>query len=625
MNYQIPEINLKALFLGDKGENVDLFKEILLKVVDEHVGWRQNYQPQDLPVITPYDKTSQSFEDTANHMRSVFNELSSKLRSESLPWHTAGRFWGHMNSETLMPAIIAYTAAMLWNGNNVAYESSPGTSQMEEEVGHHLCKMMSYIEGKSWGHICADGSIANLEGLWYARNMKSLPLAIKEIAPEYVKGKSDWELLNMSSNAILDIMEKIPDRLDDIKAKSARSGRYLNKLGKWLIPQTKHYSWLKAADIIGIGLDNVVAIDVDSTYHMDIEKLEATIRQLTADNIPILGVVGVVGSTEEGQIDHIHKIVELREKLEKEGIYYYIHVDAAYGGYARAIFLDENDEFIAFDKIDEVYKKHNIFTDMNLKNEWLTEDIYNAFKAMSQVETITIDPHKMGYIPYSAGAIVIKDSRMRDAISYFATYVFEKDADIPALLGAYILEGSKAGATAAAVWTAHHVLPLNVTGYGKLMGASIEGAYRFYNFLKNRKFNVDGKVIVLHPLTKPDFNMVDYVFNEEGNTDLEKMNKLNHDFFDYASYVKGDLYSNEFITSHTDFAIPDYGNSPLEFVNSLGFSRAEWDRAEKVTILRACALSPYAHDAKVFEEFAPKIEKAMQEKLEKIYLIEMNE
>jgi len=623
MNYQIPEINLKALFLGSKGENVNLFKEVLNKIVDEHVGWRQNYQPQDLPVISPFDKSSESFRDTADHMRSVFDQLSSKLRSESLPWHTAGRFWGHMNSETLMPAIIAYTAAMLWNGNNVAYESSPGTSQMEEEVGHELCKMMSYREGHSWGHICADGSIANLEGLWYARNIKSLPLAIKEVAPEHVEGKSEWELLNMSTQEIMDIMDKVQDQLDDIKAKSARSGRYLDKLGKWLIPQTKHYSWLKAADIIGIGLDAVEAIDVDSSYHMDIEKLEARIRELAAENTPILGVVGVVGSTEEGQIDHIHKMVALREKLAKEGIYFYIHVDAAYGGYARSIFLDENDQFIEYNKINEVFKKHNIFTDMSLKDEWLTEDVYEAFKAMSKVESITIDPHKMGYIPYSAGAIVIQDIRMRDAISYFATYVFEKGADIPALLGAYILEGSKAGATAAAVWTAHKVLPLNVTGFGKLMGASIEGAYRFYNFLKERTFNVNGKVIKLHPLTKPDFNMVDYVFNEEGNTDLEKMNKLNHEFFNYASYVKGGLYNNEFITSHTDFAIPDYGNSPLEFVNSLGFSRAEWDRVEKVTILRACALSPYAHDKDVFEEYALKIEKAIQDKLEKIYLYEM--
>ncbi|MHA4180846.1 tyrosine decarboxylase, partial [Bacillus cereus] len=111
-----------------------------------------------------------------------------------------------------------------------------------------------------------------------------------------------------------------------------------------------------------------------------------------------------------------------------------------------AIFLDENNEFIDYNKIDETYVKYGIF---NSENEWLTEDIYNSFKAMDQAETITIDPHKMGYIPYSAGGIVVKDIRMRDVISYFATYVFEKGTDIPALLGAYMLEGSKAGATAA--------------------------------------------------------------------------------------------------------------------------------------------------------------------------------
>ncbi|MGN4423327.1 tyrosine decarboxylase [Bacillus cereus group sp. MYBK30-1] len=616
MNYKIPDINLKALFLGDKGENADLFKELLIKMVDEHVGWRQNYQPQDLPIITPQDKSSKKFVETADHIRSVMDVLSSKLRTNSLPWHSAGRFWGHMNSETLMPAIIAYTAAMLWNGNNVAYESSPGTSQMEEEVGHEFAALMSYKKGESWGHICADGSIANLEGLWYARNMKSLPLAIKEVAPQFVEDKSEWELLNMSTEEILDILERIPGKIDEIKAHSARNGQHLQELGKWLIPQTKHYSWLKSADIIGIGLDNVETIDVDHNYRMDIDKLEEKIRELAAEKIPILGVVAVIGTTEEGQVDRIDKIVALREKLAQEGIYFYIHIDAAYGGYARAIFLDENNEFIDYNKIDETYVKYGIF---NSENEWLTEDIYNSFKAIDQAETVTIDPHKMGYIPYSAGGIVVKDIRMRDVISYFATYVFEKGADIPALLGAYMLEGSKAGATAASVWTAHKVLPLNVTGYGKLLGASIEGAYHFYHFLQDKQFKVGDKTIHVYPLTKPDFNMVDYVFNEEGNTSLAKMNKLNHDFFGQSSYVKGNIYYNEFLTSHTDFAIPDYGNSPLPFVKSLGFSKEEWDKERKVTVLRACALSPYAHDKDVFDEYANKIESAIQEKLEIIY------
>ncbi|MFB6467230.1 tyrosine decarboxylase [Cytobacillus sp. Hz8] len=609
------DLNLKALFLGSNGENVDLFKNSLSKLVDEHVGWRKNYQPEDLPIIKPKDMRSESFQGTIDRVDNVLNELSTKIRANSVPWHSL-RYWGHMNSETLLPAIIAYTYGMLWNGNNVAYESSPGTSQMEEEVGLDFAKLMSYPEGKSWGHICADGTIGNIEGLWYARNMKSIPFAIKEVAPDLVKDKSEWELLNMSVQETLDLIAAIPEKIEDIKAHSARSGKNIQKLGKWIIPQTKHYSWIKAADIVGIGHENVEQIDIDEHYRMDIDKLEAKIREFTEKNIPILGVVGVVGTTEEGQVDRIDKIVELRNKLAKEGINFYLHVDAAYGSYARSIFLDENSNFIDYDKLDQYYEKYHVFTE---KNEWLTEDIYNSFKAMSEADSITIDPHKMGYIPYSAGGIAIKDIRMRDMISYFATYVFEKGADIPALLGAFMLEGSKAGATAAAIWTAHRVLPLNVTGYGKLIGASIEGAYRFYNFLSNKKFIVGEKTVVCHTLTKPDFNMVDYVFKEEDNSNLVEMNEFNKAFYDYASYAKGGLYNNSFMTSHTDFATDDYGNSPLPFVQSLGFSKYEWDKTEKVTILRACALSPYACEKEVFDEYAAKIEKAIQEKLEAIY------
>ncbi|WP_420490321.1 hypothetical protein, partial [Neobacillus drentensis] len=46
------------------------------------------------------------------------------------------------------------------------------------------------------------------------------------------------------------------------------------------------------------------------------------------------------------------------------------------------------------------------------------------------------------------------------------------------------------------------------------------------------------------------------------------------------------------------------------------------DKEGKITVLRACALSPYAHYKDVFEEYASKIEKAIQSKLEKIYNVE---
>ena len=38
--------------------------------------------------------------------------------------------------------------------------------------------------------------------------IKSLPLAMKEVAPELVEGKSEWELLNMPTKEIVDLTEK---------------------------------------------------------------------------------------------------------------------------------------------------------------------------------------------------------------------------------------------------------------------------------------------------------------------------------------------------------------------------------------------------------------------------------
>lgn len=609
------EVNLKALFIGDKSENGYLYRNLLNELIDDHLGWRQNYMPQDAPIITVDDQESDSFKKTVANMKNVLGEISTRLRTHSVPWHTAGRYWGHMNAETLMPSILAYNFAMLWNGNNVAYESSPATSQMEEEVGQDFAALMGYEHG--WGHIVADGSLANLEGLWYARNIKSVPLAIKEAAPELVAGKTDWELLNLPTQEIMALLAEAPDKLDRIKEKSARSGKNLQRLGKWLVPQTKHYSWLKAADIIGIGLDQVVSIPVNSQYRMDVGQLEKTIRALASRQIPVLGVVAVIGSTEEGAVDNVDQIVALRKKLQKDGLYFYLHVDAAYGGYARSLFLDENNRFMSFEEMQAAFRRYGVFHE---DKSYVTRETYEAFKAMAEAESVTIDPHKMGYVPYAAGGIAIRDIAMRDVISYFATYVFEKGAEIPALLGAYILEGSKAGATAVSVWAAHHVLPLNVSGYGRLIGASVEGANRFYQFIQGLSFRVDGRTIKAVPLIQPDFNMVDYVFREVGNPSLAAMNCLNSAFYKASSFTAGSLYDNGYITSHTDFAIPDYGDSPLKFVrDDLGFSETEWRKARKVTILRACALTPYMSSKEAFDCYGLQIKEIMQKRLEEIF------
>ncbi|MFV0559296.1 MAG: tyrosine decarboxylase [Enterococcus sp.] len=607
------DTDIKAVFIGDKAENGAVYKMLLNKMVDEHLGWRENYLPGDLPAISEADKLTPQFITTRERMMTVLDEVSERMRAGSIPWHSAGRYWGQMNSETLMPSLLAYNFAMLWNPNNVALESSMATSQMEAEVGEDLANLFNMTDG--WGHITADGSIANLEGLWYARCIKSIPLAVKEVLPEKVRNKTEWELLNLSVEETLAMIETFTDEeLDTVKAASSRSGKHIQDLGKWLVPQTKHYSWMKALDICGVGLDQMIAIPVQENYRMDVDALEKTIRELAEQKIPILGVVAVVGTTEEGQVDSVHKIVALRENLRDEGIEFYLHVDAAYGGYARALFLNEAGDFVPYNSLPEFFEEHEIFHHVVT----IDKSVYDGFRAITEADSVTIDPHKMGYVPYAAGGIVIKHKNMRNMISYFAPYVFEKSVKAPDMLGAYILEGSKAGATAAAVWTAHRVLPLNVTGYGQLIGASIEAAQRFREFLGNLYFTVKGKTIEVHPLNHPDFNMVDWVFKVQGCTDLKEINQLNEKMFDVASYMDGDVYDERFITSHTTFTQAEYGDSPVKFIESLGLSKDEWQKEQQVTLLRAAIMTPYLNDDKIFNFYTDQISKAIEKKLNEL-------
>ncbi len=587
-------VEVNALFLGPKSENRDYFKETLGFLMDEHMHWRRDFHPEDRNVMDLKEMRSEHFQATLDRTTDVLLDLSAKLKKTSMPWFSA-RYLGHMNSDTLMVANLAYMMTMLYNPNNCAYEASTVTTPMEIEAGKDMATMLGFPQETSWGHITTDGTVANYEGLWMARNLKSFPLAVKKVRPDLVKGLDDWALLNMPVKKVLDLVDSVKKAgaFDDVRNETVRAnGVGEGKLGVVLVPQSKHYSWVKAADVLGIGNKHFIEVQVNENFHMDITILKKIIDDHVSKKIPIIALVAVVGTTEEGSIDEIANIVKLKQDYETKGISFYFHVDAAYGGYSRSMFLDENSRFMEYDELKKRLIADGIFVN---PKDGPTKEIYESYKAIPAADSITIDPHKMGYIPYAAGGIVVKDRRILDLISYLASYFYEKGEDTPALLGSYILEGSKAGATAAAVWASHRVIPLNITGYGQIIGRSIEGAQMFTNELKSTKsITVAGREFVVEPLTiNPDFNIVCMAFNEKGNQDLEKMNKLNDLIFQESSYVDGPVYLNDWITSQTELKTVDYGDAPKSFVGRLGIPGKEWDRVKSVMVLRLCILNPF--------------------------------
>ncbi|HPB87992.1 MAG TPA: pyridoxal-dependent decarboxylase [Thermotogota bacterium] len=602
--------NNKALFLGPKSENYDFFRKMLLFLMDDHAEWRRYFHPDDAPIVTEEEKGQKDFLDTLQQTREALVDLAGQLQESSTPWFSP-RYLGHMTTDTLMAANLGYMLTILYNPNNCAYEGSPATTALEIQVGRQLASLMGYDPQRAWGHITSGGTIANYEAIWLARNLASVPSAVHACHPELVAGLDEWQLMNQTTTEILDLIDRVKEAgvFEEVRQHTIRGkGMAGANLGAVIVPQSKHYSWTKAADIFGIGQDNLYFVPVKDDYRMNVQALKTLIDSLIAQRKPILAVIAVAGTTEEGAVDEIDKIVRLRDRYAEEGVAFYLHIDAAYGGYVRALFLDEDHRFLPFETLDSEQKE----TGEN-GNVWLSKEVYEAYRAMAHADSITVDPHKMGYVPYAAGAIVAADRRIIDVISYFAAYVFDRSDDNPMLLGSYILEGSKAGAAVAAVWMAHRVVPLNRSGYGQIIRASMEGASRFYHSMLNMSPIVaNGRRFHVLPLTRPDINIIDYAFHEIGRPSLQKMNDLNQDLYERCSYKSGPLYTNEFITSKTALTKEEYGDTPLSFVQRFGIDASEWAREGSVTVLRSCVLTPYLVNNNTYETYWGTFLKAME-------------
>lgn len=643
---QIP-VNFEAYFLGPKAENSDFYLRLLQESFLKHCDWRRAFGHLDPePFISENDKLREDFREAQDRIEITLQHLHELLKS-SQPFFSP-RYIGHMNWEIMAAPLIASFSASLYNPNNVARAGSTGTSDLELQVGDDFVNLFGYQTGKAWGHICTGGTIANMEALWIARNMKVIPVVLKNMLEQF--NVSDFgfhlrgnqvDLFKMNTHELLstfnpedilelkenvfeylkveqaNILEDDPNYLDNVYDKLNLQSKGLLSMdetqsdspafngldtGVVFLPSTKHYSLKKSMDLLGLGTDNIRYVPVNRHFRMDINALEQEILNV-AGKRPVLAVVGILGSTEESAVDEIDKIIALRKKLNKKNIGFHVHVDAAYGGYVRALFLDHDGSFMNKSRLDEHLKKFEIIGDKMERSyaSWPTPEVFNAYEALGETDTITVDPHKLGYVLYPAGGIAMKDKRMRESIQVFAPYVFPKpkpgEPDI--LIGAYILEGSKPGASAAAVWTSHRIMPLNILGYGKLIGETIDGAQALYYGLANAQpCQLSERVsIEVIPLIKPDLNIVNYFFNFSGNTNLELINKLTAYVTDriLGSLPESgkSMVSKEFIVSSTDLTIEEYGDSPLLFLSEIGISKEEWHRVKAIKVARSVIMSPY--------------------------------
>ena len=537
----------RAVFLGPQGQNADLQEHLVLEGLRDHVHWRRGFHPEDPDPVDPYRQLEPSYLGTKARFETYHRRLLARLK-RSVPSHSP-RYLAHMMGDTLLPAQVGYLAAMLYNPNNVALEGSPVTTELEREVGDDLAGLLGFDPAQAFGHLCGGGTVANIEALWILRNLARRPLAAG--LPDQVGRMKLEDLLNLPI-----AISGAPPRPFAV-----------------LAPVTAHYSWIKAMDLLGLGRENLVPIAVDEGLRMDLGALEKALEDLAAQDRPVLACIGVVGTTEGGGVDPVAGILDVRRRhFEKHGRWFLLHLDAAYGGYARALLRQEDGSLRSLEEVRTQLPQ-------------TTEGFYQAMAAMGEADSITVDPHKLGFVPYPAGALVLRLSAMREAIGCHAAYLNDSD---PGHIGSFILEGSKPGAAAAACWMAHRVVPLDHTGYGAILSESFRSAHGLAELLEHGEFGASRCRV----LQSPDLDVLLYAFTPGGVTDLDTVNALNEKVLQ-ALPSTGE---GPFALTSTWLTFEEQGVAIQPFLARLGVSPEAWRPGAKLRLIRSTLMTPFVAD-----------------------------
>lgn len=669
--------SLEAWFLGTKAENADEFERLIVEAIRDQAFWRRNFHPGDPNHVTEQIKRQPEYLQAMDTLKESYRSLLAFLK-KSVPFFSP-RYQGHMLWDMTMPSILGYFATMLYNPNNVAFEASTATTILEILVGDDLCRMLGYsipdeeaIEHgaiRPWGHITCGGTVANIEAIWSARNLKFYPIALqaalknepslaaaKDINIPLPTGGSkplieldNWSLLNLKGDDILALPARLTQDYQitsDIITKAVSkyslqnlglqdfSRQFLSDIESspvFLVPATKHYSFPKAAAVLGIGASNVIDVPVDEDARMSMTELEKILNNCQRDRRPVYTVVAVIGSTEESAVDPLKDILALREEFRARGLEFTVHADAAWGGYFASIIREDNSDIPEPANNKEVPDPEIAFS------SFVTEQ----FKVLGNADSITVDPHKAGYIPYPAGALCYRNSAMRDLVTFKAPYISHGEAE--PTVGIYGLEGSKPGAAVAAVYLSHKVIRPSKSGYGQIHGKTLLGCKQLYarllcmarpedrfivvpvprlpseisgsnveqqnQFIRERiegkkidKLLADAEAMALLKEVGPDLNIVTYAFNfkhPDGslNTDLALANRLNAALYDRLSIKPGeDIYGYKLIVSTTDFDAEHYGEAFIEsYKRRLGVTGKP---GTPITVLRTTVMDPWFTETK---------------------------
>lgn len=169
----------------------------------------------------------------------------------------------------------------------------------------------------------------------------------------------------------------------DLRVKGVGASRLVGYAAR-----TAHGCVSRAFDLAGFGSDALRFVPVDDLYRMDVSALRAQIAADRAQGFQPFIIVGTAGSVDCGAVDPLD---ELAAVARAESCWF--HVDGAFGAFAR------------------LSPEHAIMLD-----------------GIEQADSLALDFHKWGQVPYDAGCVLVRDPALHaQAFAQSLSYLTRAD------------------------------------------------------------------------------------------------------------------------------------------------------------------------------------------------------
>jgi aromatic-L-amino-acid decarboxylase len=240
------------------------------------------------------------------------------------------RMFGYVASPATPVGAFASLAAAALNSNVTSWRSAPGPTQIEQTAVRWLAELIGFkgegLNEGCGGLLTSGGSMANLNALFVAHRTHAHDASRKGL----------WG-------------ERAPATL--------------------YASDQVHLSIPKAADILGLGREQVRVVPSDESYRIDVRLLRERIESDVRTGLRPFCVVASAGTVSTGAVDALNEVARVASEHAL-----WLHVDGAYGALAAS-----------------------------------TSAKRALFEGLAEADSVSLDPHKWLYTPLGAGCLLLRE------------------------------------------------------------------------------------------------------------------------------------------------------------------------------------------------------------------------